>query len=129
MYPKVYRKKPVEIEAVQFTDDNKDIVFDWIKGSKYPEYLNGEPILRIQNRNSEYTFTIHVNDYVVKEDGKYYVVKPEVFNQIYELVKQPVGNAYHVDKKYLEKRKEEYEEMCKKRLKEEAERVKGANDE
>ena len=30
------RKKPVEVEVMQFTFDNKDQVFNWITCNRYP---------------------------------------------------------------------------------------------
>ena len=46
-----FRKKPIEIEAVQFTNQNKDMVYNWaksIQGNVFHDWdENKQPILKI----------------------------------------------------------------------------------
>lgn len=87
-----YRKKPVVIEAVQFTDENKDAVFRWassIQMNIAPSF-DGEnnPILIIPTLDGEMICSI--GDYLIKEPfptdwRKIYPCKPDIFDKTYEV--------------------------------------------
>lgn len=82
----LYRKKPVVIEAHQFTDATKDKVFGWaqsIKMSVYPSWDDEKPVLRIPTLEGEMTASL--GDYVIKGvQGELYPCKPDIFEQTYE---------------------------------------------
>ena len=87
-----YKKKPVEIEAVQFTDKNKDQVFHWateIQGNVYPAFEDGKPCLRIPTLEGEMTCLL--GDYLIKEPfpidwRKLYPCKKDIFEKTYEKI-------------------------------------------
>ena len=78
---KKYRKKPVVIEALQFTDDNKPecMIFldgNWDNTLSYPNVKTLEGIMRVS-----------VGDYLIKGvQGEFYPCKPGIFYQTYEEV-------------------------------------------
>lgn len=87
---KIYRKKPVEIEAIQFEDtpevlselsdfiNNQDLRVDY----KDPE----NPVIKIETL--EGVMKASVGDYIIKGvNGEFYPCKPDIFNKTYEEVK------------------------------------------
>lgn len=93
-----YRKKPVEIEAFQYTKDltnapkwakealEKDIMF---YGNSY---LKGKHQLFI--RTLEGNQHVSTNDYIIKGiKGELYPCKPDIFEAIYE----PVGEIFEIE--------------------------------
>ena len=83
---KKYRKKPVVIEAICFTDEYKDIAFNFVTCNKYPSFdSDGRPCLRIQTLEGEMTATL--GDFIIKGvNGEFYPCKPDVFEKTYEEV-------------------------------------------
>lgn len=87
---KVYRKKPVEIEAIQF-EDTPEVL------SELSDFINNQD-LRVDYKNPknpvikivtlEGVMTASVGDYIIKDvnDG-FYPCKPNIFNKTYEEVK------------------------------------------
>lgn len=86
---KRYRKKPVEVEAVQFKDDanvlcelsafidNQDLRVNY----EDPE----NPVLKIETL--EGVMNASVGDYIIKGvNGEYYPCKPDIFEKTYEEV-------------------------------------------
>jgi len=78
---KEYRKKPVVIKAVQFTDDNKPECMIFLEGNfdntlSYPNIKTLEGVMRIEP-----------NEYIIKGvKGEFYPCKPDIFKLTYELV-------------------------------------------
>lgn len=81
-----FRKKPVVIEAEQFTNENKDRVFNWMRGNRAADFSKtGEPVLRIYTL--EGVMTANLGDWVIKGvKGEFYPCKPDIFEQTYEAV-------------------------------------------
>jgi hypothetical protein len=81
-----YRKKPVVIEAMQFTDESKDRVFNFITCNKYPDRDNdNNPVLKIQTLEGD--MTAQINDWIIKGvNGEFYPCKPDIFEKTYEAV-------------------------------------------
>lgn len=79
-----FRKKPIVIEAFQFTHANKDRVFNWITCSRYPDFdAEGNPTLRIQTLEGEMTASL--DDWIIKGvNGEFYPCKPDIFEKSYE---------------------------------------------
>lgn len=86
-----------EIEAVQFTDKNKEQIFNWIKPNKWhitASFNNGQPILIIHTLKKE--LTVHIGDYLVVIPGdrtnkkrafmgdEYYPIPAVVFEALYQ---------------------------------------------
>lgn len=85
MIVKKYRKKPVVVEAVQFTDENKDQVLRWVNSNGYADFDDntGDPIIKIQTL--EGVMTARFCDYIIKGiKGEFCPCKPDIFKQTYE---------------------------------------------
>lgn len=83
-----FRKKPVEIEAVQFTKDNMNRVFNDLSGTRAPgRDEDGTPHLKVMTIHGE-TAIVRLGDWIVSEPelGRYYPVKPDIFEATYEPV-------------------------------------------
>ena len=86
-----YRKKPVVIEAVQWSDGKISEVTPWIKEAlhKMPQELGA--ITRIADKiiitTLEGEVTAINGDYIIKGiKGELYPCKPDIFNQTYDTV-------------------------------------------
>lgn len=84
-----YRKKPVVIEAMQFTDETKDQCNNFVRCNTYADFEDGKPVLRIQT--SEGIMTAKIGDYIIKEpfatpDRQFYPCKPDIFEATYDKV-------------------------------------------
>ena len=85
-----FRKKPVEVEAMQFTVESKDQVFNFVCGNKHAEFdANLNPVLVIETKEGDMKAVL--GDWVIKEpfptrDRNYYPCKPDIFEQTYEQV-------------------------------------------
>jgi hypothetical protein len=89
-----FKKKPVIVDAVQFTEENKDQVFNWatsIQGNVWPAFdSNNEPILKIPTKEGEMVCAI--GDWLIQEPfptdwRKLYPCKPDIFALTYEPIK------------------------------------------
>ena len=83
---KTYRKKPVVIEAMLFTMENKNEVFHWVTDNKAADFdIDDKPVLQIQTL--EGVMTAQLGDYIIQGVmGEFYPCKPNIFNQTYEEV-------------------------------------------
>lgn len=81
-----YRKKPVVIEAIQYTGDNYKEVCDFVgKELRTPliQYEPGELIIETLEGN----MIASVNDYIIKGiHGEFYPCKPDIFDKSYESI-------------------------------------------
>lgn len=90
---KKYRKKPVEIEAVQYTGTNDIEIGKWsdviVYSSPVLEPTNLNPTGNyLQINTLEGVMRAIVNGYIIKGvKGEYYPCKPDIFNLTYEEVK------------------------------------------
>lgn len=84
---KKYRKKPVVIEAVQFTMESKDQAFNFIRCNCSADFdPDGNPILTIQTLEGE--MVARFGDWIIKGiKGEFYPCKPDIFEATYEEVK------------------------------------------
>ena len=95
-----YRKKPVEIEAVQLKDDyttvREILIFlgkysgtplNWFDEKHFDEYV--ESICRegLDINTLEGKIHASIGDYIIKGvNGEFYPCKPDIFEKTYELV-------------------------------------------
>lgn len=80
------RKKPVEIEAMKFSDETKDQVQEFVQAKTYLDLLDGEPVLFIDTL--EGTMEATPGDFVIKGvQGEFYPVKPDIFRETYDIIK------------------------------------------
>lgn len=82
-----YRKKPVEIEAIQFTRDNFDEIAKFTNGNaknfSTEKCPNGKCFCEITTLEGVMTAT--EKDYIIKGvDGEFYPCKPCIFEKTYE---------------------------------------------
>ena len=83
-----YRKKPVEVEAIQFTRRNIVEVMEFtnnqieitteirMNGKMYAEIETIEGIMKVSE-----------NDYIIKGvNGEFYPCKPDIFEKTYEVI-------------------------------------------
>ena len=81
-----FRKKPVVIEAMQFTDETKDMVYNFVRCNCSADFENGKPVLKIQTL--EGVMTARIGDWIIKGvNGEFYPCKPDIFEKTYEAVK------------------------------------------
>ena len=84
-----YRKKPLIIEAMQFTDENKNQVFSWAQSYQmnisHGFGKNDVPELIIPTLEGEMRASL--GDYIIKGiQGEFYPCKPDIFEQTYKKV-------------------------------------------
>ena len=80
-----YRKRPVVVEAEQFTNRSKDRVFNWITCTKEAIFVDLEPAIKI--RTLEGDMIARFGDYIIKGvNGEFYPCKPDIFEKTYEKV-------------------------------------------
>lgn len=80
-----YRKKPVEVEAVQFTDDDYRTLASIGSMGLKPD-VKYYP-LRMEIETLEGVMTAHLGDYIIKDvNGEFYPCKPDIFEKTYEEV-------------------------------------------
>lgn len=77
-----YRKKPVEIEAIQYTEDNYDEIYNFL-GKKNEGFMGKWFIIETLEGN----MTCTIGDYVIKGvKGEFYPCKPGIFELTYEKI-------------------------------------------
>ena len=81
-----FRKKPVVVEAMQFTNETKNQVFNFVACNRYADFDNKyNPILVIETL--EGNMVASLGDWVIKGvNGEFYPCKPEIFEKTYEKV-------------------------------------------
>jgi len=80
-----FRKKPIVVEAEQFTMDSKDQVFNWVNCNRYADFVDGKPVLIIQTLEGD--MTVSIGDWVIEGiNGEFYPCKPDIFEKTYEKV-------------------------------------------
>lgn len=81
-----YRKKPVEIEAIQWTGDNYKEICDFVgQIPPYPDSERKDVIIE----TLEGDMLASVNDFIIKGvQGEFYPCKPDIFEATYEKVEE-----------------------------------------
>ena len=77
---KKYQSLSKQVEAVQFTEENKDRVFNSLTGNYSAAFEDNRPVLSVTTIHGD-TAIIRIGDWVVKDSkiGTYYPIKDEVF--------------------------------------------------
>lgn len=79
-----YVKKPVVVEAVKYTGQNKNEIESFV-GKELTQRLDGS----LQIETLEGIMCANVGDYVIKGvSGEFYPCKPIIFNKTYDLAEQ-----------------------------------------
>ena len=83
-----YRKKPVVIEAVQWSGNNLNEILDFMK-DKQPNYYEDDEKKLLTIQTLEGNMIASVGDYIIKGvKGEFYPCKPDIFEQTYEVVEK-----------------------------------------
>ncbi|QDH92870.1 hypothetical protein KNU62_gp85 [Gordonia phage Bakery] len=87
--PKRYRKKPVEIEAVQWgihgAPTNPDPIVDWINAGGSNAQYTCEPIEQIAITTLEGVMSAVPGDWIIRGvQGEFYPCKPDIFAETYD---------------------------------------------
>ena len=84
--PPKYRKKPVIIEAIVFTEKTKDRAFNFITCNAYPDWDDMDnPVIVIQTLEGD--MIARLGDYIIRGiKGEFYPCKPDIFKATYESV-------------------------------------------
>lgn len=78
-----YRKKPVEIEAVQWTGDNIEEIVAWMSENAIGQLKESGSNLVIATLEGD--MTASHGDYIIKGvNGEYYPCKPDIFEKTYQ---------------------------------------------
>ena len=85
----MYRKKPVVIEAIQYTGKNSAEIAEFMKvmirTKTSPE--EGNPSGKITIETLEGDMKASIGDFIIKGvQGEFYPCKPDIFEKTYELV-------------------------------------------
>ena len=81
------RKKPVEVEVMEYTDETKDQVYNFVRCTTSPDWEDGEPVLKIQTL--EGVMTARLGDYIIKGvNGEFYPCKPDIFEKTYDIISE-----------------------------------------
>jgi sulfatase maturation enzyme AslB (radical SAM superfamily) len=77
-----YRKIPVEIQAIQLTENNWDEVEEFSKGNAYNFDKKGCNVATLEG-----TVQASCGDFIIKGvNGEFYPCKPDIFKKTYEYV-------------------------------------------
>lgn len=90
-----YRKKPVVIEAIQWTGLNLEEIKAFVGGSLIYDIVDtawevgkGRPHVFMKIKTLEGDMTASEGDYIIKGlRGEFYPCKPDIFKKTYEVVK------------------------------------------
>lgn len=81
-----YRKKPVIIDAIQWTGSNEFDIIEFIRDDSYYFEFNAEN-KTIKIKTLEGIMTANVEDYIIRGvKGEYYPCKPDIFKQTYDIL-------------------------------------------
>ena len=92
-----YRKKPVVIEAVQWTGSYKStkevieflgqkVTNDFVTQEKFEDYVSYIRTNGLSIETLEGNMRVSIGDYVIKGiQGEFYPCKPDIFEQTYEI--------------------------------------------
>ncbi|MCC1500990.1 DUF1642 domain-containing protein [Enterococcus hirae] len=85
--PRIYRKKPVVVEAMLLTEENLLEVKEWCNGELVPNAETSGYDLYISTL--EGIMHADINDYIIQGvEGEFYPCKPDIFEKTYEVVEE-----------------------------------------
>ena len=93
-----YRKRPVVIEAIQWTGKNVEDIVAFFKASDSEAIYDTENKV-FEIKTLEGVMTASVNDYIIKGiNDEFYPCKPDIFDKTYEVVEEPTIKSRRVIK-------------------------------
>lgn len=83
------RKKPVEIEFIEYTDDTNIVdLYDWSNDQIELVFENDTLQKRLYVNTLEGDMLVNTGDYIIKGvNGEVYPCKPDIFHKTYEVEK------------------------------------------
>lgn len=82
---RTYRKKPVEVQVVEWTGDND--VYDFLLKWSQPRIITRHTRNILHIHTLEGVMEARLNDFIIKGvNGEVYPCKPDIFEKTYELV-------------------------------------------
>ena len=93
---KKYRKRPVEIDAIQLHMSNMDGLITQMRRDGYEVESFSQPPMQaisgIRIKTLEGTMEANFGDYIIKGiQGEYYPCKPDIFDKTYDVVSEDNG--------------------------------------
>lgn len=81
---RTYEALPKKVKAVQFTEENKDRIFNSLTGQYTAGHEGGRPVLKVKTIHGE-TAIVRIGDWIVQDaaPGTYYPVKDDLFRAGY----------------------------------------------
>ena len=75
-----YERLPTKVDAVQFTEGNKNRVYNELTGQYAAAFEDGKPILKVVTTHGEEAI-VRIGDWIAKDMklGTYYPIKDEYF--------------------------------------------------
>jgi hypothetical protein len=91
LFPARYRKRPIEVEAMQYDGTNFNALWDFTGRSAHiKEIIGPHAPLALAVYTLEGVMKADVGDWIIKGiQGEYYPCKPDIFEQTYEPVQLP----------------------------------------
>lgn len=91
-----YRKKPVEIDAIQLHMSNMEPLIEQMRRDGYEVESFSQPPMRaisgLKIKTLEGTMQANFGDWIIKGvQGEYYPCKPDIFEKTYDLVSKDNG--------------------------------------
>lgn len=84
-----FRKKPVVVEAIQWTGDNAEAISQFVGESLVPLQDEHEEQTQVGIFTLEGVMTASVGDWIIKGvNGEFYPCKPDIFQKTYEEVQE-----------------------------------------
>jgi len=79
-----YKKVPRTVLAAQFTNENKDKIFNSLMGQHGADFENNNPILRVKTVHGDIVI-VRLNDWIIPDEdvGTYYPIKDKIFRRDY----------------------------------------------
>lgn len=82
-----YRKKPVEIEAIEYVGSNINDVAEFVGDDSAGQYSTESDFYEIETLEGD--MTARHGDYIIKGvQGEFYPCKPDIFHETYEEVRE-----------------------------------------
>lgn len=87
--PMRFRKRPVMIEAMQYTEANREALIAWCgaQGTSIDDDGGEYELLNLRVKTKEGVMMCSPNDWVIRGvQGEFYPCKPDIFQATYDLV-------------------------------------------
>jgi hypothetical protein len=81
----LYRKKPLLVDAIQWTGDNAEEILDFLKGLPHIAYRHSRDVMAITIYTNEGDRRVYKGDFIVKDvDNELYSYNSKIFTRTHE---------------------------------------------